>query len=540
MSIPSTGISSNIGGPQQPLPMEIEASAWAQTNRAALGIVPDSLQVPFSQLGGNVWKYSSDSSRPSLKPSGTLRTSAGEDAPVDDSWKSHFSALVDKLPLQVKAGLLNDMSKPFEMRDPDYHIFENVLTLTARGLAGLDEMQKPMAKESAKMDRTKQNLGVHGRALHGTLSQSSNVLGGMQNFLNKVGPNFAAHDMLRGFAEQGADLQEELNGLLTSLQDGETPSQEIVNNLANRAATLSNDFAKLDRGKEGQIMSPMLQTMAAVAQALSLTPTAPSLFFGLKMASTGLFKNDSASGLLGSDLQTILKALTGGLMATLMQNAGSAKQLMMLMMFLATMAGAGTLGALLEEFGIGNFPCHKKGEQRAGRKYTFQLVTQMLASSGLLQTIGKIIGDACAANEKSQAVLGHATELLGLLSMTMTGAENDEEVVSTMEGLKETFREDILKIEAFVRSSIASGSVDSAMGKGLDIALIQAKTAIEKEDYEGFFAACSYGLSLVGSSQDQIGKELEEIHDLAKLFKQGCVSETQDPNKSLTGIIMAA
>lgn len=537
MTIPSTGLSSNIGGPQQPTQTEIEATAWTMVNRSALGLVKDTIEVPFSQLGGNVWKYSSDASRPSLKHTGSIRTSTtNEEAKPDDTWKSNFQSLVNRLPPQLRSRLIHEMSQPFEMRDQDFAVFENLLLMSAKGMTSLEKTERPLEPDTPEMERTLQNQGLAGRALRGSIQQGGNILGGTQYFLNQVGPNFSAHDTLRGFGYQAADIQEELNALFEDIKNGDYPTEKEMTAISDKAIALNQLFASINRGKDLQILSPMLDNMAAVAAALSLTPTSPTLFFGLKIATTGLFKSDSAAGLIGSELQALLKALLGGLAGTLLQNAGSAKTLMMIMMLLTTLAGAGTLAALLAEFGIGEFPNDDEGEKRAGHTFSMKLILQLLASSKVLQIVGKIIAEASGGGEKAQAVFADVTELLSLLMMTLNGAQGaPERAIPYMEELKGTLGDDIHKIEAFVHEVILNGKSEA---RGLDVALRQAQIAISKEDFNGLLFACKSAMELVDSSPDLLMEDLKEMDSLAKLLQKACIPDTQD--KAQTGVILAA
>lgn len=526
MTVPSTGITGNIGGPQQPMPREIEASAWTMVNRAALGIMPDTLEIPFSKMGGEVWKYRSDPSRPTLKPVGTTRTNTPEGEAMDDSWKGPFEQLVNRLPAQTKARLVEDMFKPYEMRNSEYVILENTLLTTAKGLSWLEAAQKPTPPDSPEMERLHRNQGLAGHALRGAAQQNAQILSGAEQFLAKVGPNYAQHDHLLAFATQASELQGELEALLQQVQQGgEPPAPEDLADLANRATTLSTLFARVTKGPDLQILNPMLQALAAVASALSLTPTTPSLFFGLKMATTGLFKSDSAAGLLGAEFEALLQALMGGLAGKVLQKGGSAKQLMLLMMLLGTLTGAGTLGALLSEFGIGAFPAKSEADERVGKRKTFALLAQMLSKSGLLKIWGELIGEASGCDKKGQATLANATDLLTLLGMALTGAQgNLEKAPPFLEGLQDNLVEDIEALES--------------EGQALNVALLQAKIALKDNNVQGFLKSLETAFSLANTTPERLMEDLEEFDLLGNLLQRTCQPHNE-ASQSVTSMLMA-
>ena len=104
----------------------------------------------------------------------------------------------------------------------------------------------------------------------------------------------------------------------------------------------------------------MLDSMAAVAAALSLTPATPTLYLGLKMATMGLSLSNSKAGLFGVQLDALMKALQGGLGAALLKKVGLAKMQMLLMALLGTIGGAGTLAALFPNLELVDFLLNKK------------------------------------------------------------------------------------------------------------------------------------------------------------------------------------
>ena len=527
---PSTGLSSNIGGPTQPLPREIEASAWTQVNKAAVGAMKDTLEVPMSKLGGDIYKYNSDSSRPTLKPLATHRTLANEEGVEDSAWKGPFEQLVNQLPKGIRQRLLADMGKPFDMRKADYQALESTLFLTAEGFAYLDEALKGKELEGARFQRTLENQGLVGMALRGAVQQGQQKLGGIQYFLNKMGANHPQHDVLRGFANQAADLQENLAEVLQIIQEGHQPDMEGLTDLANRATSLSNLFARVDRGKDLQIMSPMLQAMAAAASALALTPTTPSLYFGMKLGTKGLFKGDSASGLLGPELEALLKALMGGVLPGALKGAGIAKQQMLLMLLLGTLSGAGTLGALISEFGIGP-SSGKEEEKKANCRFEFGLLLKMIASSGVLKNLGLALADASGVEKgKTTDFIGNLTELLSLFSFAFGGSKDTDETGKLLSGLEEELMANITELEGFVKQQ--------ETGQAAHVALLQAKKALEFKDITGFLGAVAFAFALSDTTIEDAHEETAALQQLAILLEKTCQSGTKEM-KPLTQMIMA-
>ncbi len=532
MTITGSGVGGNIGGPMQPLQRDIEATAWTLINKAALGVMPDTLNVPFFELGGNVWKYQNDASRPTLKPMGTDRTTVLDESIEDQTWQNNLSALKGKMHPEMRERLAADEKLPFAARNANYVILGNLLTIFAKGMRWLERAQQPFDPDSPAAERTKDNQTLPGTAFRGSLNQGKAMLKSVQAFLSFVGPNHPYHDVLHRFAKQGEGVQQAMEDLLKQMQEGGQPSQETLTQLANKANAFNNAFHRVFVGNDMQILGSAAEAMAAAASALALTPSSPSLFFGLKLGSLGLFSKDSALGFLGPHMQALINALIDGTLPTLMKQAGTAKQMMLIMVLMGLLTASGTLAGHVAEYGLGRFPAESEGDEREGRVFTFQLLLELLASSGMLTGIYRTAIEACGAPEKSQTIIANVMEVISILLMALTAAEGRAaEAGKLIEGLNDHLKNQLNFIES--QLSNFSGNV-----KGIDIALKQGRIALEKENFEGLINACGNALELAGSSNELLQGDLEEFTILAKLLKQSCIPEKR--SSTVTGMIRAA
>lgn len=539
-SMSGSGVGGSVGGTPMPTQRDIETSAWTQVNKQGLGIVHDTLEVPFSQLGGQVWKYSTDSSRPSLMPMGTLRTMKEETKP-DESWKQKFDELLNKLPPQMKARLIQEYSKPLEMRNASYSAFEQTLTMLAKGMNGLEKAQEPLDPKAEA--RALHNHAIPGKALKGMIGHGRNMLEGADKFLNMVGPNHPRHDNLRHFANEGEDLQDRMQELLENLSDPneEKPTAEEMKNLCKDIGTLNKEFHAVDQGKNLQILGTMLDTMEGVAQALSMTPASPALFMGLKTALKGIFSSESEAGLIGDDLEALMKALQNGMLSTMMKKLGPAKLNMLMMLLMSSLAGAGTMASLVTEHGLGRLPAKNEREQEAGRKFSFLLIMQFLQSADVMKTLYRQFAESCGQTPEEQETTANIMDLLNGLLMTMTAAKGKKDkAVPLLQEMQKNIGENIDKTEKFVIGAIRSGEIEGAEAKGLDIALQQARIALEKEDFEGLINACANALELMNSSPGDLYMDLEEIKEFSELLKYVFGAGLEAESKVMPGMIQAA
>lgn len=534
-----SGVGGSIGGPQQLTPQEIEASAWAVVNRERLGIVKDTVEIPFTQVGGNVWKYNTDSSRPTLMPMGTSRTMAGEEPKTDESWKGSYEQLLDKLPPGMKARLLREQGKAAEARSQDYTTLDKQLTQVAKGLTWMEKAGRPLDAQTPEGERTLHNQSLPGRALKGMVEQSQAELAGAENFLNDVGPNDPYHDKLRYFTNKSSDLQSRMNTLLETLKDpkAEIPSQKQMDGLCKDIGKLLQEFNAVSQGNNLQMMGPMLEAMEAVAQAMSMTPTTPSLFLGLKTALKGIFKSDSAAGLIGENLEALLNALQSGLAATLMKKLGAAKLKMLMMMFMSALGGAVL-------FSDEESPKHyndEDGEERERQKFDFLLMMEWLESSEAIQQLFTIIAKACGLNDSEQNSTAKLLELPMLLWMVLAaGKAKEEKTAPLLNEMMIPLEKKLLEVERIINTAQPVDEASSANRKNLSIFLQQALMASQNYESEGLFQVLEAYIEQFTGSNEGFAKDLKEIKDVLKLFKHALGSGLDNETKATTAMIQAA
>lgn len=192
------GVSSSsdqVGGPSQMGARELEATAIAQLNKIALGLVADSIEISFIKLGGNVWKYQASAPRPTLAPLESARHDSLKEA-EDKSWKAFFDQLVENLPSEVAARLIREKQKAKEERNISYTALEEVLVTTAKALAFVQAASKLDDKASIAALNNLVNLLVIDNAVIHLNHLGKEFFKEAHHFLDSVGSNYTHHDKL--------------------------------------------------------------------------------------------------------------------------------------------------------------------------------------------------------------------------------------------------------------------------------------------------------------------------------------------------------
>lgn len=177
-------IGENFGSSPAPTPAQQEATAFVQITRNTLGLVPDSLQMAFTQLGTDVlWKYQSGSSRPILAPFVTVRTGIERKEEREDIWTQYFEGVKKALPPEIKAKLEANAERAREDRDPSLVALGDVLKGVASFLAAVELAGTPSAHAEIRAENNLNrsdiafaSLGTEGRAF---VDSAKNILSGI-------------------------------------------------------------------------------------------------------------------------------------------------------------------------------------------------------------------------------------------------------------------------------------------------------------------------------------------------------------------------
>ncbi len=529
MSSSGSGIGGSIGGPTQPSPREIETSAWTTVNKAALSLVKDTLEIPFSQLGGNIWQYEADSNRPSLKSLSHNRTSHPDDDTLDDTWKIFFKQLVAKLDPPIKEGLTIDRHQPSPLRDTLYVSLEKMLTSVAKGLAWLRKRQVAFSSHSPQGERFQENRELPFAILQAVIEQNVTILSSLASFLKFRGANYTHYDDLSHFLNELRLLNTSLSQLATfSLQMQNLQQKIELNRIASQLHLLEQQLHQTYHGHEMQILYPLIQNMSAIASALSTIPCSPSLFLGLKMASLAIFKSDSQLGLIGKELEKWSQMLSMTLLDSFMLTAGTGKQMMLVLSLILTFLSSGILAAYLAEKKSESSLETNQNAVQADPNFTIQLLFSFFGQSALIQTIYEFIVASCGGNKEEQVILAILLEWVTLIHMALISHQGKiQEAATALANLKEHVK------AGFQQLTSCLAKITSVKNKLLPPVFTQILLAIEQDKWEVVIKLYLDTLTEKGLNPSLLLKELEITHYLTKLLQTYCIPEKKSQSNTL-------
>lgn len=543
MTATGSGVGGNIGGPQIPLQYELETTAWTNINKAALGIVPDSIEKAFVEmnprysvgyLGG--FGYRTTAQNPLLDhPLESLRRSELRPQMKDDAWLAAFDHLVSQLPPDLLARFNSELRKPFEERDLSFTALDNLFRSTAKTLTQMDRLAQPTPIGSLEETRAMINLLLPIVALKGAIANGNEILDAAQNFLQEQGANYRYFD---GFSNLLAKLQapmnifEGINANLGTALNGQLTPEAIAAaaKAAGQLAKLRTQLERISLGNDLQMLLATVKAMETVASALSLpnTATAP-LFVATSLASVGLFASNGSKGMLGPVYQSLLNninsALTTGLMP-LNNKAGNELLSQIIALSLVVFSGLGTLTV---DSGLGLYPQKDPQTLNAAHTFAFAIALQLAVNSGFIETFYREIIDVSGGDANAQRLGGSVLAQLAHLMIILTGSnESKTNPAQFIEEEANSMKQGINAAAEIEKSKQSEKTANAA------IAIQLATLALESHDYEGFLDALDNILGSIGASLETLNREIiqssREAKEIANVIGQG------NPNEQLTRI----
>lgn len=149
-SSPDVGGSRGMGRPPTLDYREMEQTSTVELNKQQLGQVKNTLDVPFTLLGGNAWKYQAHACKPTLTQTVFEAMVRNDIRDPNALSEKQFKELKDKLPVNLKMGLERSLKMSYEERDPAFIVLENLLRFFAKLLARFEIIEQVEVHEEKR------------------------------------------------------------------------------------------------------------------------------------------------------------------------------------------------------------------------------------------------------------------------------------------------------------------------------------------------------------------------------------------------------
>lgn len=524
MTTTGSGVGGSVGGPVNPMPNETQATAWVEVNKAALGIVHDSIERTFIELnpryttgyiGG--FGYRSTASRPLLDhPLESTRMKQAFDQPLDEGWQGTYGELVGRLPPELQKRFLAEGRKPFEQRNTNFVALDNLLTATAKTLTQLHIVSQPAGEESLEAARTLLNQLLPIAALKGSIENGSEIGQSLQDFLASEGANYRYFDGFNnalGQTQEVLRMMERVNAGLNTTPNGELSPQTkaIAGKAADLLASISSQLARIGTDTDLQILQPTLKALEIVATSLALPHThSASLFIALSIAAIGLKAQDSETGVIGPSLAILLDSLSQGVSTGTMPDQTPAGHAFFGLLNAFSVAAFISLASQTVETGLGIFPMRDPQDGANARFFTFEAALELAINSGFVPELYRTFIEASGGGEKAQMTGSSIAAPLIYLFAILSGAQAVKHAPTDLISSQASHLD-----RGLIAGEEVSEQVDNEQAIATTIAIKQAIIALSNHDYEEFLGIFNGLLESIGTSLEALQTDIETIRQFA-------------------------
>lgn len=543
MTTTGSGVGGTVGGPQIPLQEDLAKTAWTDVNKAALGIVYDSIEMAFTQmnpryttgyLGG--FGYRASSENPILDhPLESLRADVAFDEPGDTSWEQTYDDMVDSLPDDLKQIYQNEAALPLTQRSSSFLAIDSAMRGAAQLITQLNTIPETFSADSLQAARVALNQLLPFAALKGSLVNTGEIMLAVQTFLIQQGSNYTNFDGYINTMRQidaALLLLEFVNGSLSNTTDGQLTNEAAA--AAERAAVLlsglSEQLSAIPLGSDLQILSTAVNTLLIVALSMSLPDTNSSpLFFSLSAALMGAYTSDSALGEIGPGVASLIAALSGGALSSDGINASVGGAAFLEALIATIFLYAIGLSSLAVDNGIGQYAFGANEDTDSIRLLAYRAAVQMLLASGVATSFFEETAALSGADEESQQQIAAALVLYTLILADNAVATGTGVPIDSLTEWQRTV------IDHGITAALALSEGNDETSNAVRTALQTASIALSENDSNSFNSAMNDVFEALGITSEQLQNDLTTITNAADTTANALRSPNLDTQ--ITGIV---
>lgn len=493
------------GSPSEPSIFQQQTTAATEVARQSMGIVKDTLLVPFTQLGGNVWRYTSEMGHPVLHPMNTFRVDNSPDKEVTPGLQEAFDGLVKTLPPAMQRLLTIDRQRDPRARNPSMVALEEVLSGAARAIVTVNGATKADLPGSAQVARHRENLLLLPRSLSGGQQSAGDLAHFGDDLLRQEGPNFRDFDAFFAGKEELGRLGRQVG---RAHDGGEGSADRLVTGWGGLQQAITA-LDRLPKDAPFQILGASLRAMQPVVAAAMPDVKAPALLLGMWTAMIGAGNSEAKGGLQGGALAQVNGAVADGVAAlALPHGANPGQQLFIALLMQVSTVLSTSLGALMA---AAKPPAGIAPQDAAQyRPFTCTLAMGLIGGSQAMETF---FGQAAASVQPDE----HADKQ-GRLMAAETAAQAARLAMglgmgkkSGGEGLMRSFSPHMAAMETALSMLEARGALTASQAAAFSRALSEAKFALEQGDVEPFMQAWSDLVEFLGGDYAKLESDCSAV-----------------------------
>jgi hypothetical protein len=481
---PDVGGRYGLGRPQELDYRELETTAQVQVTKEAMGITPNTLEVPFTQLGGEPWKYKASPSKPEFSMTLLSGISYPDTEKASKLEKEQFEKLLKERPLKMSMELKNQNRIPLDERDGRYLVLDQLMKFFSKFLTWVKIIED--VDPASFVENTSKAQATPSIALNNWLEIANEIVG-QWNAINDKDNETVLKNLIQSLnryrASEGVIKEKNLKNILTY-------TNSILLKYKQRK------YPNLRK-----LTGNLIESLVSILTALS----SKGGHFGVWALENGKLDliREQDAGYFGVGYMSLFQRITEVLPELMLGQKEPLKSFFALLVL-------GFLGAVSEAAGI----TARGNEQklimelpnRVG-SFSVTLAISLLAHTRVIQHVGKAVLDAFEIKDKNNRLRGEIINLMSLNVLVFAGSRGSKAIKSAnplFKGMRPQLSESL----SFFKSILEEYD-NSPVVKRMALSVRQAEIAVQKGNLSGYLEAVESLINLWLLKLDTLEEESE-------------------------------
>lgn len=493
---PDVGGRVGIGRPLVPQYDELEATAHTLVARQGVGCVPSSIEVVFTQIGGNIWKYEASAPKPKLPMDVLVAVTHPEPKETSPLERQIYKNLVKELPLKLSLELQREKKKAPHERDPAFVILDQILQFAAlveRWLTEIIEDQYQCREERLTLTATYPIF-----ALRGWISSAESMILEMNALITSGSPD-------------AIKLKDNINLLMPLIAEAKEVIEEkteenrnaALERLAEQSLALHQNYEQKKLTNALVMVGGLLRVLIAVVTALQHRKAANALMT-LSIVMEALIRRKRGSGCIDVGTRNIVSQIIEAFPEITETQRHHVTQMTYFLIIAYTTwvneaAGSPSQSKTTTEDQVERI-----------RSLAFALASTLISNSGVVNVIAMNMLQVLKINTSYQTILTDAIAAIAMNVLILAGAKGDK-AIKAMRPLMKGMRGPLLKTTKTIKQAITTAEKRTPLTVQLSIAVRQAIIALKKTETSGYLEAIQVAIKPLQQKLQSSQYESEQV-----------------------------
>jgi hypothetical protein len=219
-------------------------------------------------------------------------------------------------------------------------------------------------------------------------------------------------------------------------------------------------------------------------------------------------------------------------------NKGSEK--MLKTMAEVAFLGISTAATLLVETGIGILPDRSEKEKSIAKEFSFDLVLHLINGTDFLTKVFRTLAATMNTSSENQELIAEILKVTAFfLAIAAASNGNEDKMKKLVQSFRPVLLNGVATLEQFASKRLNEEAIRGDKAEKSAMRLQQARIALEREDFDGFYEAFTGALGMLNITPDDFLDDVKEIYIFGKKLRQLIVAGLNDESNQITQMSQA-